>query len=131
MRKRVISFQLATGDFRIFYGIFACEECHLLFEAFDGGEKFEDHEEDEDEASEDDSVDIALDANESREYIAEIWKESDSGHTTPDDDSDAKFENGLMILAFEVVACSLIQHETCQYEDDDLVELERAEVHSA
>lgn len=95
----------------------------MLLESLDGREEFEDHEEDEDEAGQDDGVDVSLDADDIRKGVTEVGEEDDSDHTTPDDEADAELEEGLVVFAFEKVADSLIQHESRQNEDDDLVEL--------
>ena len=100
-----------------------------MLEAFDSGEELEDHEKDQDETSEDNGVDIALDADKFGEYVAEIREKYDGRHTTPDDESDAELQDRLMVLAFEIIVHTLIEHEACENEDDDLVELKCTEVH--
>lgn len=82
-----------------------------MFEALDGGEKFEDHKEDQNEARQNNSVHIALYTDDAGESVAEIREEYDGGHATPDDDASNEFEESLVIFAFEEVARSLIEHE--------------------
>lgn len=95
-----------------------------MLESFDGRQELEDHEEDEDEAGEDDRVDVSLDADEFGEYVAEIREKHDGRHTTPNDDPDAELQDGLMVFASHVVADTLVEHEAGENENDDLVEME-------
>lgn len=109
--------------FNFLEGVIAGEERHLLLEPLDGGEELEDHEKDQDEAGQDDSVDIALDADEFGQSIAEIWEEYNERHTTPNDHADAELQDGLMVFTFQIIAHTLIEHERGEDENDDLIEL--------
>lgn len=101
----------------------------MLFQSFDSGEEFEDHEEDQDEAGQDDGVDVALDTDDGSEDVTEIREEDDRGHATPDDDADAELEDSLVVLALQEVAYALVEHDTGQDQDNDLIQLESVEVH--
>ena len=105
------------------------ENGNLLLQSFDSGEKLEDHEKDEDEASQDDGINISLDTNNTGEYVGPSREENNSNHPAPDDETDGKLEERLVILALEKIADALVEHKTSQKEDDDLVELETACVH--
>lgn len=115
--------------FQFLQGVFTGEERYLLLETFNSGEELEDHEKNEDKSGEDNGIDIALDTDQLCKYVAEIGKQNNGCHTTPDDDSDPELQDGLMIFSFQVIVYALIEHETGENEDDDLIELERAEVH--
>ena len=107
-----------------FQCIISREESHLLLEAFNSGEELENHEEDEDESSENDRVDITFNPDERCEIIGESWEEYDNSHATPDEEASTKLHEGLPSLLAEKTFESAIDHKDCNEEDDDLVELE-------
>lgn len=104
-------------------GVFSRKDGYLLFEAFDSGEQFENHEKHQDEAGKYDSVDISFYADDIGENITEVRKKNDGDHTSPDNDADTEFEDGLVVFPFEKVADALIEHESGEDEDDNLVGL--------
>lgn len=63
-----------------------------MFETLDGREEFEDHEEDQDEAGQDDGIDVTLNTDNFGESITEIREEYNGSHATPDDDASDEFE---------------------------------------
>ena len=95
-----------------------------MFEAFDGGEELENHQEDEDESSQNTSVDIVLDTDDAGGEIREAWEDDDRGHSAPDDDSDKELEEGLVVPSSEIVFPSLMNHEDGDDSDDDRIEFE-------
>ena len=110
-------------------GVFSRKDGYLLFKAFDSGEQFENHKKHQNEAGEYDGIDVSLDPDDVSENVTEVRKKNDSSHTTPHHESDTKFEDGLMILSFKIVIYTLVEHESGDDEDDDLVELKVTEVH--
>lgn len=113
------------GVFAINFGesVFSCKDGYLLFKAFDSGEKLENHKKHQDEAGEYDGIDVSFYADDIGENIAEIRKEDDSDHASPDNDADTELEDGLVVFAFEKVVDALIEHESGEDEDDNLVGL--------
>lgn len=107
-----------------FQCIISREESHLLLEAFNSGEEFENHEEDEDESSENDRVDITLNPDECCEVIGEGWEEYDNSHTAPDKETSPQFHKSLTSLLAQETFESAINHKDRDKEDNDLVELE-------
>ena len=95
-----------------------------MFEAFDGREELEDHQEDENESGKNRGVDIVLDADDFSGKIGKIWEDDDGGHSAPDDDSNEELDEGLIVSSSEIVLPSLMDHEDGDDPDDNLVELE-------
>jgi hypothetical protein len=95
-----------------------------LFEAFDGREEFENHQENEDESGKDRGIDIVLYTDDAGGEIREAREDDDRGHSAPDDDSDEEFNEGLIVPSSEIVLPSLMDHEDGDDSDDDLIEFE-------
>lgn len=95
---------------------------YLLFQSFDGGEQFEDHQKDEEEAGQDDGIDVAFDADKTSQSIADIRKCYDNCHTAPDKDADSKLEECLATFALEIMFDTLTDHQEGEDQDDDLIE---------
>ena len=105
--------------------IFPREDGDLLFEAFNGGEEFEDHEEDEEKSGEDDGVDIVFNADNVSKNSRETGEGGDGGHATPDDEPDRVFENSLAVFAAKEIVRAFVDHEGGDEKDDELVEVHR------
>lgn len=73
---------------QIFEGLVAGDDGHLLLQAFNRGEEFEDHEKNEDKAGQNHSVDVAFDPDGFGQGIGETWKHDYDAHATPDGDPD-------------------------------------------
>lgn len=95
-----------------------------MLETFDGGEEFENHKEDKNEANEDDGVDIARDANPEGDIVAQVWPDGDCCHTAPDDDADGELDESLPALMFDKIFNTLADHEEGEDGDDYLVKRE-------
>lgn len=104
--------------------LFPCEEGHLLFEALDSREEFEDHEKYEDKPCKDNSIEISLDSNEISKSIGELGKQNDNRHATPNEDTGSEFSECLAGLMAEEFLYSFIEHVDSDEEDNNLIQLE-------
>jgi choline dehydrogenase-like flavoprotein len=113
---------------RLFVYLFQCffpgEKGDLLFQALNSGEELENHEKDEKEAGEDNGIDVALDADDVGQKIADIGENGYGCHAAPYDKSDGKFPQCLAILTFEKLLATLVDHESGHEYDDDLVDVD-------
>jgi len=95
----------------------------LLFQPFNGGEEFEDHQENQDEAGEDDGVDVTLHADQFGDGVGEVGVSGDNGHSAPNDDPDQKFQDCLVVFTFQKIHRALKNHHGGNENDGDLVEV--------
>lgn len=114
---------LARSD--VFQGVFAGKERDLLLEALDGGQEFEDHKEDENEAGQDHGIDIAFDADELGQVIRQSREHDDDRHTAPDYRSSAELHEGLPGLMAHELLHAFIEHVDGDEQDDELVDFHR------
>ncbi len=97
----------------------------MLFQPFDGAEEFEDHQENQDEAGENDGVDVALHPDKFGDGVGKVGIDGDNGHPAPNDDPDQKFQDRLVIFAPHKIHRALKNHHSGDENDGDLVEVER------
>ena len=92
---------------------------------FDSGEEFEDHEKHKNKPNHDNGVYISLDADNVCEVIAEFRKDGNCRHTTPDENTDRKFEKSLPALVAKILRTALPNHKASECKDSNLIEMKR------
>lgn len=109
-------------------GIFTGEKRDLLLETLNRGEKFEDHQKNKNETSQDDGVDVAFDANKLGEVVREGWKHDNNRHPTPNKRSGAELHQSLSGLMAHEFLHAFIEHVDGDEENDELVDFHTASV---
>ncbi|MDQ1284106.1 MAG: hypothetical protein QG620_454 [Patescibacteria group bacterium] len=95
----------------------------MLFQAFDGGEEFEDHKKNQDKSGEDDGIDVALHTNKLSNIIGKAGIDSHDSHSAPNDNPNKEFQECLSFFPSDEIFAALKNHHAGDEDDGYLVEM--------